>query len=232
MDIYGANPVDIVVLIIVLISGLLALVRGFVAEVLTIVGLIAAVAAALYGMPHMMPYVEPYMKNILDTNAKTVTLVSQGVSATVLFLGALVVTSAISYVVSRRIQKTNLSAIDRSLGFLFGLVRGAIIVSLLFMCVSFVFPQPKEGEAVVPGSMQVVLKEARTTPALAAGARIITSFAPDKGLTLDDLTKIDPIKELIQPKPEDRETPSDENRGYSAPARDSLNDVINRTTQE
>lgn len=230
MDIYGANPVDAVVLIIILISGLLALVRGFVAEVLTIVGLVAAVAAALYGMPHMVPFVEPYLKS-MDLKGETLELAAKGLSVVVLFLGTLIVTSAISYVVSRRIQKTNLSAIDRSLGFLFGLLRGGIMVSLLYICVVFVFPPPKDGNQAEPNSMQQILKEARTAPALAAGARIISSFAPDKGLSLDDLTRIDPIKDLIQPQPPGRNQPSDEDRGYSGTAREGLSDVINRTNQ-
>lgn len=231
MDIYGANAVDVVVLIIVLISGLLALVRGFVAEILTIVGLIAAVAAALYGMPHLEPHVVPYLKS-MDLKGESLSLAGKAVSAVVLFLGTLILTSAVSYVVSRRIHKTNLSAIDRSLGFLFGLLRGGIMVSLLYICVVFVFPPPKAGEEVEPGSMQEVLKGARTGPALAAGARIISSFAPDKGLSLDDLTRIDPIKDLIQPQPAGRDKPSDEDRGYSGSAREGLSDVINRARQD
>lgn len=227
VEIYGANPVDIVVLIVVLISGLLALVRGFVAEVLTITGLVLALAAALYGTPHLAPYVLPHLKGVVNGDEK-LNLATSAVSGVLLFMGTIAVTSAISYVISRRIHKTNLSAIDRSLGFLFGLLRGGLLVSLLYICVTFVFPPPKNGEDPEPGSVQAVLKNARTGPALAAGARVITSFAPDKGLSLDDLTKAEPLQQLIQPKPEASKPGTDENRGYSGTARQGIEDVINR----
>lgn len=235
MSIYGANPVDVVVLIIVLVSGLLALVRGFVAEILTIIGLSAAVGAALYGMPHVAPYIEPHLAGIFkgDSASKEAGLTANAIAAVLLFMGTISVTSAISYVVSRRIHKTNLSAIDRSLGFLFGLLRGAMIVSLFYICVTFVFPAPKEGETPEPGSMQAVLRDARTGPALAAGARVIASFAPDKGLTIEELTShVDPLKELVQPQAEAHDKPSDENRGYGENAREDLNSVINRATSQ
>lgn len=229
MELFGANPVDIVVLIVLLISGLLALVRGFVAEVLTITGLILAVAAALYGVPYLAPHVAPHLKGIVDGDEKTA-LMTSAVSGVLLFIGTITLTSAISYVISRRIHRTNLSAIDRSLGFLFGLLRGGMLVSLLYICVAFVFPPPKDGETVQPGSMQAVMQEARTGPALAAGARVIASFAPDKGLSIDELTRLSPIESLIQPKPTETTPASDENKGYGAPARSDLNDVINRAT--
>lgn len=231
MEIYGANPVDIVVLIVVLVSGLLALVRGFVAEVLTITGLILALAAALYGSPHLVPQVLPHLKGVVTGDEKQ-QLAAHAVSGVLLFAGTIIVTSIISYLISRRIHRTNLSAIDRSLGFLFGLLRGGLLVSLLYICVTFVFPPPKDGEDPEPGSVQAVLKNARTGPALSAGARIIASFAPDKGLSLDELTKVEPLQNLIQPKPEAAKPGSDENRGYSGTARQGIEDVINRSTQQ
>jgi membrane protein required for colicin V production len=216
MDIMGANPVDAVVLVVVLVSAFLALLRGFVAELFTLIGLVVAAFAVVYGMPHALPVAEESLGK---------GLMAQSAAAGVLFFGALAVTSALSYVISWRIKKTQLSAIDRSLGFLFGLIRGALIVCLLYICITFIFPPPKEGEEVKPGTFQQVLKEARTGPALAAGARMLVSFAPDQGLSLDELTKNDTIRDLIQPQPKTNAAPRE---GYGGPARNDLSQMIDR----
>ncbi len=232
MEIYGANPVDIIVLIILLVSGLLALVRGFVSEVLTLVGLCIAVAVSLYFLPAVLPTALDYAGMFTDKK-ELATLIAKAGGATVLFFSTLVVTSFITYLLSRKIQKSNLSAIDRSLGFLFGLLRGGIIATLLFIAVTAVFVPPKPGEDPAPGTVQAVLKEARATPALAGFSRVLMSFAPKDGLSIEDLTsKVEPLSELMQPKPEVRPQRNEENRGYSTPARQGIEDVINRSTQE
>jgi membrane protein required for colicin V production len=224
MDVFGANPVDAVVLVVILASAVLAALRGFVAEILTLVGLVAAAAAVLYGMPYALPVAQDYLGE---------GLVAKGAAGAALFAGTLAVTSVLSFIISLKLRKTHLSAIDRSLGFLFGLLRGSILLCLLYICVTFIFPPAKEGEAVKPDSMQAYISQARTGPALAAGARVIASFAPDQGLSLDDLTKIEPVKELLQPeakpvaKPADKAQPSEPS--YLDGAREDLQKMIERT---
>lgn len=224
MDLFGANPVDVVVLIVVVVSALLALVRGFVAEVLSIVGWIAASFAVLYGLGPLKPYMAAYMHN---------ELMAGGASASVLFVGTLAIMSAISYSVSRMMRTNHLSAVDRSLGFLFGLVRGGLLVCLLYICITFVFPPPKTGETMDPSTMQSVLMTARTQPALAAGAKLLQSFAPNKTIAIEDITQ-SPIMSLIQPKLEKKteDTTPPANKGYGDPARDSLTNIIDRVESQ
>jgi membrane protein required for colicin V production len=138
--------------------------------------------------------------------------------------------SALSYAASRLMRKNNLSAVDRSLGFLFGLLRGGLLVCLLYICVTFVFPLPKQGEEIDPNTMQAVLMEARTQPVLAAGARFLESFAPDSGISLEDITS-NPLTELVQPKLERREDPTpNAQQGYGEPARNNLSSIIDRVS--
>ncbi len=218
MTLFGANPVDVVVLVVVLISALLALLRGFVAEVLSIVGWVLSVFAVMYGMQPLLPYVEQYLgKGFISIIA------TDGV----LFIGTLALMSSLSYVISRQMRGNHLSAIDRSLGFLFGLLRGGLLVCLLYICVTFIFPIKEDGE-VDPNSMQATLKSARTQPALAAGAELIIALAPNKSLSIEDLTKASPLEELMQPKapPEGTTKPDDGTHGYTGPAREDLNRMI------
>lgn len=222
MEIFGANPVDVVVLVIVVVSALLALMRGFVAEVFSIIGWAAAVAAVLYGLS----WAEPHMARYLGEG-----MIATVAAAGALFIGTLAVVSTLSYIISRSLHKTHLSAIDRSLGFLFGLFRGAFLVCLLFICITFVFPLPKAGEQPETGSLQEVLLSARTSPALVYGAKAIASFAPHQSLSIEDLTKVSPLERLMQPQPEgtvkdkakgEAEKPT----GYEGAARKGLEQML------
>lgn len=218
MTLFGANPVDVVVLIMLLVSALLALARGFVAEVMAIVGWVAAAFAALYGLDYVLPHMEPYLGK---------GMISVAASSGVLFFGTLAAVSAVGYILSRQLRGTHLSAIDRSLGFLFGLLRGSFLVCLLFICVTFVFPPPKDGVPPQSNTMQAVLAEARTAPALAYGAQLIASFAPNKSLSLDDLTKLSPLEKLMQPQVEKGPAKEGEAaKGYTPPAQNQLNQML------
>ncbi len=222
MDILGANPVDVVVLVVLLASAVLAALRGFVAEVLTLAGLVAAAAAVLYGMPYALPVAQDYLGQ---------GLVAKAAAGGALFMGTIAVTSVLTFVISLKLRKTHLSAIDRSLGFLFGLLRGSLLLCLLHICITFIFPPPKAGEEIKAGSVQAYLATARTGPALAAGARVIASFAPDQGLSLDDLTKAAPIRDLMQPQPEKKPVIEGQatDPGYRDSSRNDLEKMIDRS---
>ena len=178
MDLFGANPVDVVVLVVIAVSALLALVRGFVAEILAIVAWICAIAVTVYGTNPVLPFVQGYMGAGLGAMATT---------AGGLFFCTLMVLSALSYAASRFMRSNHLSAVDRSLGFLFGMGRGALLVCLLYICVVFVFPLPRQGDKADPNTMQEVLLEAKLQPVLATGANFLKSLAPAGGLAVDDV---------------------------------------------
>ena len=220
MDLFGANPVDVVVLVVITVSALLALVRGFVAEVLAIVAWITAIAVTAYGTGPTLPHVESYMGSGLTSMAITVGA---------LFCGTLAIMSALSYAASRFMRNNHLSAIDRSMGFLFGMVRGGLLVCLIYICVVFVFPLPNDGEDPEPNTMQEVMLEARLQPVLASGASFLQALAPNNSLAVDDLTN-NPLIDLVHPTANEKDdndaTGTNTPQGYSLSARDGLSALI------
>ena len=54
---------DIVLIVVMLISGLLAMVRGFIREVLSIAGWVLAAAVTLYSYTKLLPYAKQYFNN-------------------------------------------------------------------------------------------------------------------------------------------------------------------------
>ncbi|GJE56211.1 MULTISPECIES: CvpA family protein [Methylobacterium] len=109
---------DLVVLGIVVISALLAAVRGVTREVLAIVAWVVAGAVAWTLHPMLLPTVKEHV------TSDTVALVA---SIAAIFLGTLIVVSIITVKISDIVLDSRIGAVDRSLGFLFGAGRGFLI---------------------------------------------------------------------------------------------------------
>ena len=116
------NWADITIIGIILLSALISLFRGLIREVLSLVAWVAAFWAAMQFSPHFAAFLEPY---ISVSGARTV-LAFLGI-----LIGTLLVFGVINFVIGRLIEKTGLSGPDRLLGAMFGLLRGAAIVSIL-----------------------------------------------------------------------------------------------------
>jgi membrane protein required for colicin V production len=91
------------------------------------------------------------------------------VAAVVVFLLALIVLSLIGSAIARRVRGSSLSALDRTLGFIFGLARGGVVCSLAYMALSW---------SLAPQDWPDWAQGARTRPLLANGADALKSLVP------------------------------------------------------
>jgi membrane protein required for colicin V production len=118
---------DVIVIVVVLVSAMLAMVRGFVREVLAIASWVAAAVAAYYFYKPVMPLLKslPYM------TSPTVQAIA---AAGVVFIVALIVATYITTKIADFVIDSRIGAVDRAFGFLFGAVRGVLllVVALLF----------------------------------------------------------------------------------------------------
>jgi membrane protein required for colicin V production len=150
----GAVPMpitllDLILLGVMLISGLLAMIRGGVREILSIIGWLAAVGATFYGLPKFKPYAQQYFSN--DTVATAVT-------AAGIFLVTLLIVSIFTVRISDRILDSRIGALDRTLGFLFGLARGLVIVVVAFIFFDWLVPPKQQPTWVANAKSRVVLQ--------------------------------------------------------------------------
>lgn len=152
---------DIIVITVVLLSALLALARGFLREALSIAGWIAAAVFAFWAFPLAQPVAQDLIASEMIAN------VAAGAG---LFLGALVLFTAVSLLISRAVHGSMFAALDRSLGLVFGALRGAFIVSLAYLVLAFLVPNPADHPPWV--------REARTLPLVQEGAEFIARFIP------------------------------------------------------
>ena len=143
---------DVILLAVMLISALLAMVRGFMREVLSIASWAAAAVATLYfpqaadsgreGVPHH----ERYRR--------------AGVIGRRHFFGTLIVVAVITIKISDTVLDSRIGALDRTLGFLFGLGRGLVIVVVAFLFFTWLVPDRSQPEWVNEGEIAcVVLKK-------------------------------------------------------------------------
>jgi membrane protein required for colicin V production len=142
---------DIFLIAVMLISGLLAMVRGFMREVMSIAAWGAAAAAALYAFPRLLPLATQYFSSWNEWAVKGIVL--GGV-----FLATLIIVSVITVRISDKILDSRIGALDRTLGFLFGLARGLIIVVVAFIFFDWLVPHKSHPEAVRNAKSRVVLQ--------------------------------------------------------------------------
>lgn len=139
---------DIVLMIVMLISGLLAMVRGFMREILSIVAWVLAAAATLYSYSRLLPYAKQYFNNDIVAAVAVV----GGV-----FLLTLLVISVLTVRLSDMVLDSRVGALDRTLGFLFGLARGLVIVVVAFMFFTWLVPDRSQPQWVKSAKSRVVL---------------------------------------------------------------------------
>ncbi len=99
---------DLVLLAVMLISGLLAMVRGFMREILSIAAWGTAALVTLYAFGKLLPTAKTYFNN--DTVASVVVVAG-------VFIATLIVVSIITVRISDMILDSRIGALDRTLGF-------------------------------------------------------------------------------------------------------------------
>ncbi len=209
----GINLADIAFVVILLLSGLFAYVRGFVHELLAVIAWIGAGFVTVYGIDLVIPVARKI------TDRQGVAEIGAGVA---LFLVVLIALTIATRMVANRIQASALSTLDRSLGLVFGLVRGAVLIALAWLIVSWALP---------PKDLPDWILEARSLPLIDEGKDVLLNLVPEdlRPEEADPLEGVLPqaetdFEDLIRPLP--KATGPDEPRGYKDPERKELDRLI------
>ena len=173
---------DIILLLVMLVSGLLAMIRGFMREILSIGSWGVAALVTLYSYPRVLPLAKQYFAS--DS-------VAAAVSAGGIFLGTLLIVSIITARISDMVLDSRVGALDRTLGFLFGLARGLVIVVVAFLFFAWLVPDRSQPEWVRSAKSKLVLQN--------TGQWLMSMLPDDPESTI--------LKRLKKPKLEDQDTP-------------------------
>lgn len=156
------NNLDVVFLVIVGVSALVAIARGVTKELLSITGWILAAVSVYYLLPVVDPIMQKYIASKVLSN-----LVSGMV---ILILFCIFWVLAVDKI-STQIRFSKLSSLDRILGFIFGIFRGVIIIILLQIMISSLIPEE---------SQKGVFAESRYFKLAGDAAGPIKSLIPEK----------------------------------------------------
>lgn len=227
MDQFPVNPTDLAVLVVVLLSALLAMMRGFVAEVLSIASWVGAFAIAIYQYPLLQPLVTQWTG--IDGD-----IAAFGAGAILFVIAVIAFSIGARFIAAPLVQITQ-GAVDRTLGVLFGLLRGAILVSFGYALLGWVLPNASDHPRW--------LTEARTLPYLQSGARELERLIPDHMRSQADLQlerarrqaeeelhrqTIDRLTSPSVENPDKGDAPTD-GSGYSDGERRELNRAVQGT---
>jgi membrane protein required for colicin V production len=188
---------DLVVVGVVLISALLAAVRGLTREVLAIASWVAAAAVAWVFHPQLLPLAKQYIPN------DTIALIA---SIAALFLVTLIVVSLVTARISDFVLDSRIGALDRTLGFVFGAGRGLLLAVVGYLFFSALLPEK---------NLPSWAKDARARPILEETGRSLLTMLPQ------DINS-DMIKKMLKPKTgeEPTEAPAEEPRAPPNPTAD------------
>lgn len=176
------SNLDIVILICFAISMLIAFIRGFVTEVLSIIGLILFTILVVYLSPLMQPFFEKYVA-------------SKILAQVVIFLVIMAVFYAL-WIISTdklvaKIRKSTLSFMDRLFGLIFGLVRALILLGCCFLIIKIVLPEELKKDTLKKSKFYIVAQTC---------SEVIEKFLPEKFIqdtmkSIEDINKVDKEKE-------------------------------------
>jgi membrane protein required for colicin V production len=155
------NGLDIAVVAVIGLSAIFAFARGFVREALSIIAWVGA-ALVTYGL---FSQAKEFALRVVATP-----LLADLVAGAGLFILSLILLTIVTGVVAHSVRESPLSPIDRTLGLVFGLVRGLVLVSLAYLVVDL---------AVPPGDRPGWIKEAKSEPFLQEGADMLRRVLPE-----------------------------------------------------
>jgi len=215
------NITDIVVIVVLLISAFLAYTRGLVHEILSVAGWVGGGLITIY----VFPIAQPYVRELIS-----IKLAADLATGIIVFVISLIILSILSNAISKRVQSSTLNALDRSLGFLFGLTRGGILICILYMAIKWMMPIVDQ-----PGW----LRSARTMPLIESGADQLRTLIPEEAGVSDDtaVTKANKLIEsqkviegLISPEPKTSKTETLD--GYGRKIRNEMERLIDSSSKQ
>jgi membrane protein required for colicin V production len=202
---------DLILIGIMIISGLLALMRGFTREVLSLLAWGVAALAALGAV--LSPELNQLAGQYLQPEIVAKVALGGGV-----FLIILIIMSLISVRIADWVLDSAAGAFDRTMGFVYGLARGLLLVAIAYLFYVWLVPEQKQEDWI---------KNARLLPVVQEVGNVVISFLPaDVADVLRNKTYVtdqnEPATQTSPPAEQDEE-------GYQAGQQQNLNRLIEST---
>jgi len=235
--------VDIVVIVVLLISVIIAVLRGFIREVLTILGMFGGAVAAYIGGPAVAPMMRGFLgveegeepEKLFDIIPYD--MVADGLGYFVVFVAFLIILSVLSHFLSAFVKNLGLGAVDRALGAAFGVLRGILVLGLLYLPVHTLVEEEQMAE-------YEWLSSSQTRTYLAPVSEWILTLIPssdkEEGAADEDggeskarkiIKDMDLLQNITNPS-DDKGDVDTQKDGYNSDFREGMDKIIEDATQE
>lgn len=124
------NFFDIFVILFILLSSIFAFSRGFIQEILSLFSWASSLLLSFYFSIDVSKLIGLFIHNIIITKI---------LSYLIVFLVCIFAFSYITGKISSKIRKSSVGMVDRSLGFMYGIGRGFILLSLAFFTFNYFY---------------------------------------------------------------------------------------------
>jgi membrane protein required for colicin V production len=227
---------DLVVLTILVISSVVAFLRGFVREVLTILGLGGAALTALTVAPMLAGGLEAWLSEGKAEGDRLWGFAPYDIAAAVfsyagVFVITLIIMSLISHWIAKSVHAIGLGPVDRTLGVVFGIVRALVLIGLLYMPFHLLMEE-KDKQDWFGDSATIVYVEELSDITTALMPESLQSNDEEKDadplgdLTGEDQKENDDIITLPDTGTDEQAADEDLINGYDAEARKAIKDLI------
>lgn len=189
MEALGLNIADWFILIVLVASGVIAFARGFTKEFLSLFLWLAAFIAAISLEYLATPKINEFIGN--EEVSKIISYIT--VFVIFIFLGGIVIKF-----ISKLIKWSGASGFDRFLGVLFGLIRGLIVLFVIFL--------------LLPSSLKTtdLINNSKITPVIQKYAPEVEAYfrnlIDNKDVVEEALEIIEPFKDELIPEPNKENT--------------------------
>ena len=174
--------VDVFIAVVLLTSAVLSFFRGFVSEMLGVGSWIVAGVAGFYAMPYLEPFMLKYVHKPLFANL---------ISLTVVAIVTLVVLTIVCSKITGKVRKSVLNRLDHFLGFIFGGLRGVVILVLIYFLMM----------TLAPKNLEQMQKKSKAFPYLERVTESVKEHLPESlfdNPTKPEDKKSDEIEGLIE----------------------------------
>ena len=125
------TSVDVIIVVLVVLSAIFGFSRGLIKELISLLSWIGAFILAIFVSPKLANWLDPLWAG------ETMRLIF---SFATIFVGVLIVSSFIQFVIGRFLNLVGLGGLDRFLGLVFGLARGLVISTILLVLLRELLP--------------------------------------------------------------------------------------------
>ncbi len=233
---------DIIVLIVLFGSVLIAFFRGFIREVLTIFGIVGGILASYIGGPVLVPLMNDMMGVVEGADPVkyfgpiTDVVVATGLAYAVVLITFSILFSVAGHYISKSAKKLGLGALDRTLGVVFGLVRGVLVLGIMYILPYHVIGEDEKKEYNLSDSRSLVYLETTTewiSGFLPKSAEDKIEQAQDSANNITDtrkkLEELDVLGNGVLPTSDDINHPTPKADGYEDEFRNKMDKLFEQS---